>query len=71
MSISRFLSRIDWYYDGEMYHTVTPDDLGGKEWVFDQPFFIILNLAVGGTLGDSRFRHRLPGAVLRGLCPGI
>jgi beta-glucanase (GH16 family) len=43
--------QIDWYYDGEKYHTVTPDDLSGREWVFDQPFFIILNLAVGGTLG--------------------
>ena len=43
--------QIDWYYDGEKYHTVTPDDLSGRQWVFDQPFFIILNLAVGGTLG--------------------
>jgi beta-glucanase (GH16 family) len=25
--------------------------LSGRQWVFDQPFFIILNLAVGGTLG--------------------
>ena len=23
------------------------------EWVFDQPFFIILNLAIGGTLGGA------------------
>ena len=39
--------QIDWYYDGEKYHT----DLSGRQWVFDQPFFIILNLALGGTLG--------------------
>ena len=43
--------QIDWYYDGEKYHTVTPGDLSGRQWVFDQPFFIILNLALGGTLG--------------------
>jgi beta-glucanase (GH16 family) len=43
--------QIDWYYDGEKYHTVTPADLSGRQWVFDQPFFIILNLALGGTLG--------------------
>jgi len=43
--------QIDWYYDGEQYHTVTEADLSGRKWVFDQPFFIILNLAVGGTLG--------------------
>jgi beta-glucanase (GH16 family) len=43
--------QIDWFYDGAKYHTVTPADLSGRQWVFDQPFFIILNLALGGTLG--------------------
>jgi beta-glucanase (GH16 family) len=42
--------QIDWYYDGSKYHTVTPADLSGREWVFDHPFFIILNLALGGQL---------------------
>ena len=37
-------------YDGEEYGTYTRRNLGQREWVFDQPFFIILNLAVGGTL---------------------
>ncbi len=41
---------IRWYYDDEQYHTVTRKDVGDREWVFDQPFFIILNLAVGGQL---------------------
>jgi beta-glucanase (GH16 family) len=31
---------------------VTRDAVPG-EWVFDQPFFIILNLAIGGTLGGQ------------------
>lgn len=39
---------IRWYVDGELYHTVTPDDLGNRKWVFDHDFFILLNLAVGG-----------------------
>jgi hypothetical protein len=34
--------------DGNVYQTRTPADLGGRQWVFDHPFFIILNLAVGG-----------------------
>ncbi|MGH1363160.1 MAG: glycoside hydrolase family 16 protein [Calditrichia bacterium] len=38
---------IDWYVDDKLYHRVTPADLNGT-WVFNQPFFIILNLAVGG-----------------------
>ena len=39
---------IRWFYDGEQYGEKTPEDVGNREWVFDQPFFIILNLAVGG-----------------------
>lgn len=42
---------IRWLFDGEQYHEVGPDDIGRGEWVFDQPFFFILNLALGGTLG--------------------
>jgi beta-glucanase (GH16 family) len=42
---------IRWYYDGVRYHSVTRADVGEREWVFDQPFFIILNLALGGHLG--------------------
>jgi beta-glucanase (GH16 family) len=38
---------IRWYRDGILYHTATPDTVGG-DWVFEQPFFVILNLAVGG-----------------------
>lgn len=39
---------IRWYVDGELYNTLTPDDLGGNRWVYDHDFFIILNVAVGG-----------------------
>ncbi|MGW7654668.1 family 16 glycosylhydrolase, partial [Streptomyces tendae] len=39
---------ITWSVDGNVYQTRTPADLGGKDWVFDKPFFLILNLAVGG-----------------------
>ena len=42
---------IRWFFDDEMYFELGPEDLGDREWVFDQPFFIILNLAHGGTLG--------------------
>lgn len=37
------------YLDGTLYATRTPADLpAGAKWVFDHPFFIILNVAVGG-----------------------
>jgi beta-glucanase (GH16 family) len=41
--------RIEWSLDGHVYSTVTPARLpAGTRWVFDQPFFLLLNLAVGG-----------------------
>ncbi len=40
---------IRFYVDGILYKTRTPADLpAGATWVFDHPFFIILNVAVGG-----------------------
>ncbi len=43
-------NQISWFYDEVKYHTLTRSDVGTDRWVFDQPFFIILNLAVGGQL---------------------
>ncbi|MEU8083046.1 family 16 glycosylhydrolase [Micromonospora sp. NPDC049101] len=40
---------ITWYLDGVQYHRVDPARLGGSRWVFDHPFFMILNVAVGGN----------------------
>jgi beta-glucanase (GH16 family) len=40
---------IRFYVDGHLYETRTPADLpAGAHWVFDHPFFLILNVAVGG-----------------------
>ncbi|MEY2244117.1 family 16 glycosylhydrolase [Streptomyces sp. BF23-18] len=39
---------ITWSVDGTVYQRRTPADLGGNTWVFNKPFFLILNLAVGG-----------------------
>jgi peptidoglycan/xylan/chitin deacetylase (PgdA/CDA1 family) len=38
---------IRWYRDGVHFHTATPSLVKG-EWVFEHPFFVLLNLAVGG-----------------------
>lgn len=41
---------IRWYMDGNLYQTLTPANLpAGTKWVYDHPFFIILNLAIGGA----------------------
>ena len=40
---------IRWYVDGNIYQTRTPSSLpAGTNWVYDHPFFLILNVAVGG-----------------------
>lgn len=40
---------IAWSVDGQEYQRKTPADAGGNAWPFDQPFFIIMNVAVGGA----------------------
>lgn len=40
--------------DGVTYETRTPSSLrGGQQWVFDHPFYLLLNLAVGGAWPGS------------------
>ncbi|AUC81770.1 family 16 glycosylhydrolase [Lacinutrix sp. Bg11-31] len=39
---------INYYVDDVLYNQITPEDVTG-EWVFNKPFFIIINLAVGGN----------------------
>ena len=40
---------IIWYIDGIEYHRATPADVAPNQWVFDHPFFLLLNVAVGGN----------------------
>ena len=43
-------SEIRFYVDENLYATRRPSDLPqGAKWVYDHPFFILLNLAVGGA----------------------
>ncbi|MCM2410670.1 glycoside hydrolase family 16 protein [Streptomyces sp. RKAG290] len=39
---------VTWSVDGNVYQRRTPADTGGNTWAFNKPFFLILNLAVGG-----------------------
>ena len=43
---------INFYVDDVLYNQITPDKVTG-EWVYDHPFYIILNLAVGGSYVGS------------------
>jgi beta-glucanase (GH16 family) len=46
--------RVQFFVDGNLYETRTPSDLPkGERWVFDHPFFVLLNMAVGGKMPGS------------------
>lgn len=46
--------RIDFYIDGEFYFTFENSGGDYMEWPFDQPFHLILNIAVGGGWGGRQ-----------------
>lgn len=39
---------VNFYVDDVLYNQITPEDVTGP-WVFNKPFYILMNLAVGGT----------------------
>ncbi len=47
-------NEIKWFVDGKLYQKLTPKSLPkGKKWVYDHPFFMLLNLAIGGNWGGE------------------
>ncbi len=47
-------NKISFYVDGKQYKTITPSNLpSGKKWVYEHPFFLLLNFAVGGPWGGN------------------
>ena len=45
-------TEVTWSIDGTAYASVTAESLGAS-WVFDHPFYLLLNLAVGGSMGGT------------------
>lgn len=55
---------IDFFVDNTLYQRITPDKVTGN-WVFDHPFYIILNVAVGGNyVGFPSSQTPFPQAML-------
>jgi beta-glucanase (GH16 family) len=46
--------KIDFLLDGKTYFTFSNERKTQQEWPFDQPFYMILNLAVGGNWGGKK-----------------
>jgi beta-glucanase (GH16 family) len=46
--------RLDFYVDDRKYFTYENEKTGPATWPFDQPFYLILNVAVGGGWGGRQ-----------------
>jgi beta-glucanase (GH16 family) len=45
--------KIEFFIDGDSYYTYQPSVKDNKTWPYDAPFFIIMNIAIGGGLGGD------------------
>lgn len=43
--------KMDFYVDGSLLYTFNPKEQTTEIWPFDQPFYFILNTAIGGNFG--------------------
>lgn len=55
-SIDWSAEKIDFLIDNERYFTITKQETGSsyEQWPLDQPFYLILNVAVGGNWGGQQ-----------------
>ena len=56
-SIEWLPNKINFYVDDQLYYSFNPfdtyEDVDASKWPYNKPFHIILNIAVGGTLGGK------------------
>jgi len=43
--------KIDFYVDEKLVYTFAPQEKTTEVWPFDQPFYILINMAIGGNFG--------------------
>ncbi|MBS4064437.1 MAG: glycoside hydrolase family 16 protein [Chitinophagaceae bacterium] len=46
--------KMEWFVDGKQVFEVTNDGTGKDAWPFNQPFHLLLNIAVGGNWGGQK-----------------
>ena len=52
-SIDWTQDKIDFYIDDVLFYSFVPENKSVEVWPFDQPFYVILNLAIGGNFGGA------------------
>ena len=45
--------KMEFFIDGRSYYTYKPATMEQASWPFDKPFFILMNIAIGGNLGGE------------------
>lgn len=56
---------VEFLVDGHVYETRTAKDVAGHPWVFRKPFFLLLNLAIGGSFpGDPEHASHFSATML-------
>lgn len=53
-AIEWFEDRVDYFVDDVKYFTIFNPYTGWETWPYDKPFYLILNVAVGGTWGGQQ-----------------
>jgi beta-glucanase (GH16 family) len=56
-------SAVTWILDGREQHRLTPVDVPGP-WPFDHPFYLLVNLAIGGDWPGNEGEPTLPAVLL-------
>lgn len=61
--------RIEFSYDNTLVYTYKPDELNASTWPYDKPFYLLMNLAMGGNWGsDTKFETK---GLKNGIDPAI
>lgn len=50
---------IRFFVDGEMVYRFNPEARSEEVWPFDQPFFLIINMAIGGNFGGPEIDNAI------------
>jgi beta-glucanase (GH16 family) len=45
--------KLEWYVDHKLFHHFDKDNRPSYQWPFDKEFYILLNIAIGGTWGGK------------------
>lgn len=60
-AVEWFTNKIVWYLDGKVIHTLTDKSVKKGSYVFNQDFFLILNVAMGGDFDGGQLDSDIEG----------